>query len=109
MHFIKSGKRVNVTVDGVSNGSNISKASDAIENVENVINEKVFNGIGEFKGATVDIGASLTMNFFVSNSADINELSVKFTSSSGRTVTKKGVKENDYIKFSYTGIFMKRT
>ncbi len=102
--FIKSGKRVNVTVGGVSNGSNISKASDAIENVENVINEKVFNGIGEFKGATVDIGASLTMNFFVSNSLDINELSVKFTSSSGRITTAKGVKENDYIKFSYTGI-----
>ena len=102
--FIKSGNLVNVTVDGVSNGSNISKASDAIENVESIINEKVFNSIGEFKGATVDIGTSLTMNFYVSNSVDAAELSVKFTSSSGRVTTVNGASEDSYIKFSYKGI-----
>ena len=58
---------------------------------------------GAITGATVDIGSSLTINYF----ADAPEnATMKFTSSSGRITEVNGVfdSETGYYKFAYTGI-----
>lgn len=58
---------------------------------------------GTITGATVDIGSSLTINYF----ADAPENTVmKFTSSSGRVTEVNGVydEKTGYYKFAYTGI-----
>ena len=104
--YIKGGNLVNVTVDGVSNGSTVMNASDDIENVNDVINDNVLNGIGEFQGATLNIGTSLTMSYFVKNLVNVEDLSMRFTTPSGYSVISKGSldKTTGYAKFDYTGI-----
>ncbi len=58
---------------------------------------------GTITGATVDIGSSLTINYFAEAPEDAK---MKFTSSSGRITEVNGVydEKTGYYKFAYTGI-----
>ena len=104
--FIRSGNVVKVTVNGVSNNSTISKASDAIANVNDIINDKVFNGIGKMLGATLSLGTSLTMNYYATNMVDSSDLQMRFTTPNDYQVLVDGVYDNEIgrIRFDYTGI-----
>ena len=99
--FIKAGNVVKVKVGNTTNNSTITSASSAIANVQDII-----NGIGTFKGAQLNIGSSLNIDFYVDNNAPAENISLRFTTSSGYNVTTKGVvdEKTGYLKFSYTGI-----
>ncbi len=109
--FYKSGKTVEVTVNGVSNGSSIEKASDTISNLSDTLNANVYEGIdysdriNKIAGATLDIGSSLTLNYYACVQSEENA-EMRFTSSSGRVTEVSGVydAETDYVKFAYEGI-----
>ncbi len=109
--FYKSGKTVEVTVNGVSNGSTIEKASDTISNLSDTLTENIFEGIdysdriNKITGATLDIGSSLTLNYYACvQSAE--KAKMRFTSSSTRVTEVSGVydAETGYVKFAYEGI-----
>lgn len=99
--FIKAGNLVKVTVGNISNGATALSASQAIANAEEII-----SGVGTFKGARLNIGTSLTLDYFVKNIVPADNISVRFTNPNGNSVTTKGVldKATGYLKFSYTGI-----
>ena len=61
---------------------------------------------GKFIGATLNLGSTLTIDYYATLSEKDDSVSVNFTSSSGRETTVNGVfdeSQNAY-KFSYTGI-----
>ncbi len=103
--FIKSGRTVSVTVDNKHNGSNIQKASDTISDLQNKLNANIYEGkpyyfsLGEIKGADLDIGSSLTLNYYVDTRED---LTMRFTSL-GNSIETKGVYDNKtgLYRFSY--------
>ena len=61
---------------------------------------------GTIEGASLNIGSSLTLDYYATFSADEEKVSMRFTSSSGRITNVKGVydEEKEMFKFSYTGI-----
>ena len=107
--FFKNGKTVEVTVNGISNGSTIKKASETIENLSQKLSKSVYEGIDydnripKVEGATLDIGTSLTLNYYVDAPLS-DDMTMRFTSSSGKVTEVKGVNENGSAVFSYKGI-----
>lgn len=107
--FYKNGNKVSVTVDGISNGSTIEKASSTIENLDQKLSANVYEGISyssriaKIEGASLDIGTSLTLNYYVDTPLT-EDMSMRFTSSSGKVTEVKGTEENGYSVFSYKGI-----
>ncbi len=67
---------------------------------------EVYNTISKFVGANIELAESLTVNYFVDSKMPLNDLSVRFTSTSGRITDVFGTidEETGYYKFSYTGI-----
>ena len=61
---------------------------------------------GQFIGATLNLGTTLTIDYYATLSEKTDDAVVKFTSSSGRETTVSGVfdEEQNAYKFSYTGI-----
>lgn len=61
---------------------------------------------GEFKGATLNLGSTFTLDYYVTSSVDVSELQMKFISSSGRVTTASGEYDSamKMYKFSYTEI-----
>ncbi len=61
---------------------------------------------GTFEGAVLNIGSSLTFDYFATFNVDAEDVTVRFSSSSGRITEVKGVFDDaqQMYKFSYTGI-----
>ena len=61
---------------------------------------------GTITGATLNLGSTLTIDYYATFTADADDVTMRFTSSSGRKTEVKGVYDNNYkqYKFSYTGI-----
>ena len=61
---------------------------------------------GNITGATLNLGSTLTLDYYATFDADANDVTMRFTSSSGRVTTVSGVYDSSYkkYKFSYTGI-----
>ena len=61
---------------------------------------------GTIKGATLNIGSSLTIDYYADFNVDAKNVSMRFTSSSGRITKVNGVYDDaqKMYKFSYTGI-----
>ncbi len=61
---------------------------------------------GQFIGATLNLGATLTIDYYATLSERNDDVIVNFTSSSGRKTTVNGVYDESQkaYKFSYTGI-----
>ena len=66
---------------------------------------EVYNIRKSIVGATIDIGASLTINYYVADMLTENDF-MRFTSSSGRVTEVNGEYDETmgYYKFAYTGI-----
>lgn len=61
---------------------------------------------GKISGADVEIGSSLTINYFVQSAVNVNRLKMRFTVSTGKVVYVDGVKDEQtgFYKFAYTNI-----
>ena len=61
---------------------------------------------GDFAGAMLNLGATLTLDYYVSTEADVNDTFMRFTSSSGRVTEVTGAYDETYkmYKYTYTGI-----
>ena len=57
---------------------------------------------GTIKGATLNIGSSLTLDYYATVSSGTPTM--RFTTSNGRVTTVDGTLENGTYKFAYTGI-----
>ena len=61
---------------------------------------------GDFNGVVLNLGSTLTLDYYISTNADVNDTFMRFTSSSGRVTEVNGVYDEEYkmYKYSYTGI-----
>lgn len=67
---------------------------------------EIYNTATEIVGATLEIGSTLTVNYFVNSSITLEDLEMRFISSSGKITKVKGFldAQTGYYMFAYTGI-----
>ena len=88
-----------------ANTERLDALKSAKENVFGVVPTPTPTPVsGTIKGASVDIGASLTINYFAEASTD--DVKMKFTSSSGKVTEVSGIidEQTGCYKFAYEGI-----
>ncbi len=61
---------------------------------------------GDLQGAVLNLGSTLTLDYYATFEVDADDVYMRFTSSSGRVTEVKGVYDSKYkmYKFSYKGI-----
>ncbi len=105
----QNGYKANITLiydeDDIYDGNYDNVATNVVNGSVTVIADEENVGTAEIVGATLDIGASLTINYCVKGT-DIENAKMKFTSSSGRVTEVKGTfdEKEDLYKYAYEGI-----